>query len=322
MDLLHKNLRNKAEIIVGLGNWCNYDCSYCMPHSKSRTMQVRGGDQIVKVIEQSYTHFKSHANVDSYGVMFVGGEPTIHPDFLHIIDSIQHLRQKDNYHILLVTNFSRTEKWWAKHATKFTSCLASYHDEHTSIDEFTTKLAIAMTANKNLIITVGIQPLPGKLNKLADDCRQILFQMERKLGKEQCDEKLDFLIQHLYTGVNQLFPYADQELEQFKQMMTEFNNPNISEYERLGDQQEFITHSFSFDDEFLGSKCYVGVESMTVGFDGRLNRTARCGLSKEQSYLGNIFGEYRMPVEPAICDYAAGCGNCWFDYATKKIRVD
>lgn len=317
-----KNLRNKAELIIGISNWCNYDCSYCMPHSKARTSKLDNTEKIIDVIYNSYYHFKQNAEVDNYGVLFVGGEPTIHPEFNKIIDSIQHIRTiEPNYKIIVVTNLSRTTRWLADISNKVTGIVASYHDEFAVIDEFIDKIKTCMKCNTDLHVTVGIQPLPGKLEKLEQDCHRIRDSIVSSIGNSHADAKLDFIIQHLYKGIDELYPYTDHDFSMFKKLINEFSNPNIHLSDRLSEQEDFLVHSFTDKkDEYLGAKCYAGVEGLTVGFNGSLQRTSRCSLSNSRKFLGNIYTEYNLPTEPVICDVPNGCGNCWFDYSFRKTK--
>ena len=317
-----ENLRNKAELIIGISNWCNYDCSYCMPHSKSRTSRLDNTDKIIKIINDSYLHFKKHAGVENYGVLFVGGEPTIHPEFNKIIDSIQSIRHiEPNYKIIIVTNLSRTRRWFEDISNKVTGIVASYHDEFAVLDEFIDKIISCMTVNKNLHITVGIQPLPGRLEKLEADCHIIRNKVTGALGVDHVNQKFDFIIQHLYTGIDELFPYSEHDFMMFKKLINEFSNPNIDISDRLSEQEDFLVHSFTDKkDEYLGSYCYAGVEGLTVGFNGRLQRTSRCLLSDKKKFLGNIYTDYKLPTDPVRCDVPNGCGNCWFDYSFRKTK--
>lgn len=318
------NLRNKAELIVGISNWCNYDCSYCMPHSKSRTSRHEESDEIIKLVNASYSHFKANSpDVDYYGVLFVGGEPSIHPGFEKIIDSIQCIRKVEpDYKIIIVTNLSRTTRWWGNMSKKVTGIVASYHDEFTNPITFAEKVVHCMQANPELYVTIGIQPLPGKLDYLNIHTEQIREAITNIIGESHASSKLDFIIQHLYKGEDELYPYSAAEFDKFNTMINEFSNPNIKEVERLSSQEEFLTHSFAKDDEYLGSLCYAGVESLTLGFNGDVMRTARCGLSHKKKVLGNIYTGYELPTSPVVCDAINGCGNCWFDYAVMKRSRD
>lgn len=284
-------------------------------------MQLGEAQPIIDIIFKSYDHFRNYARVSTYGVLFVGGEPTIHPQFNTVIDAIQPLREiEPNYKIIIVTNLSRTERWWSKMAPKVTGIVASYHTEFTNPKDFADKLILCMQANPNLYVTVGIQPLPGQIPMLWQQAEEIRSRIVEQIDATQVESHLDFVIQHLYTDIDTLFPYTEEDFAQFKSMIAEFSNPKIPLVERLSEQDEFLTHSFTMNDEYLGSSCYAGLEGLTVGFSGKLTRTARCGLSKVQNVLGNIYTGYELPTEPALCDVPKGCGNCWFDYAFRKTK--
>lgn len=105
-----------------IGRWCNYSCSYCWPdvHNKSdahKTMEVM--QRAVDRIHQEWSN--GHRTQWSFG----GGEPTINPDFLNIVE---YLHDHGDY-ISLVTNGSRSEDYYRRLARVADSVQFSLHFE-------------------------------------------------------------------------------------------------------------------------------------------------------------------------------------------------
>lgn len=286
-----------------------------MPHSKARTSRIENVDGLIQLIHDSNKHFIENASVSCTGVLFVGGEPTIHPKFKYILSEIQIIRQRTpTFEIEVVSNMSRTKEWWSGVAPLLTTIVASYHDEHVHPTVFADKIVHCMNENPELQVTVGMQPKPGSIVKSRSDAELIRNIVSNRI--KHAKKRLDFIFQHLYVEDDVMYPYTPEELQFFNQCVEDMSNDQINNTQRLSHQAEFLEHSITKSGQYYGHNCYAGVESIVVGFNGKIKRTARCSVS--DGNLGSLDKGYVLPTKPVICDVRTGCGNCYYDYAVRK----
>ena len=113
-------------IELQLHNVCNYTCSFCGPRH-------RGGDKRWGSLEESKTIIDKIANAcqgSPFWVQLTGGEPTLMPDLLELLEYIKH---KGGY-TSLISNGSRTIRWWTELRDKkiLDLLFVTYHPEQTS----------------------------------------------------------------------------------------------------------------------------------------------------------------------------------------------
>lgn len=95
----------RLEVHWMLTYMCNYDCSYCfesgMERKKFNKNNFSSHEDVVKVIDHIL-----EINRSLYDITLVGGEPTIHPDFLQIIAAIDKKLGKRCNSLVITTNGS------------------------------------------------------------------------------------------------------------------------------------------------------------------------------------------------------------------------
>jgi len=137
-----KSIDEKSRIIVlersnpwprfvqwDIGRWCNYACSYCWPHVHNKTDPHKTLEVMKRAVDRIHQEWsKGHRTQWSFG----GGEPTINPDF---IDIVEYLHQHGDY-ISLVTNGSRSEDYYRRLSKCADSIQFSLHFEFWKKDVF------------------------------------------------------------------------------------------------------------------------------------------------------------------------------------------
>lgn len=119
------------KIYYDLGNVCNYKCWYCFPGSNEGTVPWPDADKAKKSIVALVNHYLSTGVVDDIELHFLGGEPTLWPKLSEVIEYIS-THSKVRIHIL--TNGSRTMRWWKEYAKYFDFIGISVHHESANID--------------------------------------------------------------------------------------------------------------------------------------------------------------------------------------------
>ncbi|MGM0520209.1 MAG: radical SAM protein, partial [Campylobacterota bacterium] len=130
--------RPKNTMII---NWiltrkCNYSCTYC--GSYQNTQEFEPFDKIKKAILQIKMLNKKH-----YRFTLSGGEPTLHPQYIKIVESI-YKELGNTAYINTITNLSRSKTFYEKlinrlHVYRKNLVFdTSYHFEFANFDQFIT----------------------------------------------------------------------------------------------------------------------------------------------------------------------------------------
>ena len=84
---------------------CNYSCPYCTHRDNSE--KYKTFEEYIELIDMIYESVKDKEMID---FSFFGGEPTIVPRFVEIIDHI--LSSYSNTYITITSNGSQPLEWW------------------------------------------------------------------------------------------------------------------------------------------------------------------------------------------------------------------
>jgi organic radical activating enzyme len=114
------NFPIKHQILWDLGRRCNYDCSYCWSYVHNRTDLHKDYELLVKTVDKLVAEW-SHGETIRWN--FGGGEPTLHPKFL---DLLQHLKSKNQW-TMVTTNGTRDHKYWTQAVKHLNSINLSAH---------------------------------------------------------------------------------------------------------------------------------------------------------------------------------------------------
>jgi organic radical activating enzyme len=114
------NFPIKHQILWDLGRRCNYDCSYCWSYVHNRTDLHKDFDLLIKTVDKIVAEW-SHGETIRWN--FGGGEPTLHPKFLNLLE---HLKSKNQW-TMVTSNGTRDHKYWAQAVQYLNSINLSAH---------------------------------------------------------------------------------------------------------------------------------------------------------------------------------------------------
>lgn len=118
------------EISIWLTDICNYDCSYCFPGSKDNIYRYQKDvDLLVNRFNNLLSFYKEKHNKTKFFISICGGgEPTLYPNFIEFCSGIK--SQHDVY-FRIITNGSRTLRWWEENSKYLNEVMISCHGEFT-----------------------------------------------------------------------------------------------------------------------------------------------------------------------------------------------
>lgn len=215
-----------------LGRFCNYKCEYCWPHGRSNKKDHRPTEIIIKTLNEIKKQAREYG-FNSFHFSFSGGEPTLHPGYLKIIEHYCADIKNTNYQSLhMTTNLSPGSKWFKKYVdlTKGVhrvSVTASWHREFASRDKFAEKLIYCRDNDINIIINIVMRP--QIFDDLYEDAEFFYNQGLNVTLKPQSDPTASFVIEG----------YTDDMKKKMKTGFPHFKAPNTGKRPKRKEDQEF-----------------------------------------------------------------------------------
>jgi organic radical activating enzyme len=261
-----------------------------------------------------------------------GGEPTVHPHFLKVIERYGDFKNEDNVlNLIIVTNLSRSYNWFQQfaHACRNlnnVSIVASWHREYGIIDEFIEKCLFLMSKNINVAVNVTFavdhfqgyyqESLYMKSKGLVVKALPQRFTNTREYTKEELD-----ILQNDFKYDTAADVFVNEYPSDYV-TKDKINDKHCTmELVDMRGKKHYVDYAERFPSlgfqNFEGWKCYAGFQNLCIDEFGDLRR----GKSGCKDYvIGNIFtGPYGFdePVEcpVSLCDAAT-------DSVTRKVKSE
>ncbi len=136
-----------ATIKIKINGRCVNKCTFCSFHKSNDLLQVDDIAYFLKIISKT----------NYYRIVINGGEPTIHPDYLAIVDLLKTL--KENAKLEIGTNMIpftfkkyKTDKYLEKTLEVFSRFQIGCDDEHNNIDIVEYFMPILIEQNKEVAL--------------------------------------------------------------------------------------------------------------------------------------------------------------------------
>jgi MoaA/NifB/PqqE/SkfB family radical SAM enzyme len=308
IKLVHSNPTHQEWFVVNwcLGNTCNFKCSYCPTDLHNATNPWPELDAIKNFILQVKA---AHPNKKIY-FEFTGGEVTLYKHFIEVCKFCT----EQGVRVGLISNGSRTLRWWEENKQYFDHVCLSFHPEFADEkhfievvkilhDDLRTHVNIMMSPDKfdfcyavaNKVKNIG--NISMALQPLIHDFGEVLYDYN-EFQKKIFEKQHDLIVKHIkYTKSFDYYRGAMQTV-------------SADGSTRVASAHRFISEKAN---DWSGWKCYAGVEQLIVDMDG----TVRRGWCKVGENIGNIHDEQlTLPTEPVVCDKTM-C-HCNFDIMCTK----
>jgi len=278
-------------IVWHLGNICNYTCSYCLNKSSSST-------KIYFPKLDSFTNFLNkfreyHPN-RKIVITLVGGEPTLWKHFKKFLL----LCKEYNMSFRLISNGSRSIKWWESVINDIDFMMISYHKEHANKQHMIELMKLAKSNNIHSQINFMISPddffdnvnIAKEISK-ESKCfilLKILRDLNTNKSLDYTPEQLQYLQNNRAIG-GKYYCWDDQKIKIYNQL----EDNSIVLYKNVN---EVIIKKLN---SWKGWKCTAGLDMLVIWYNGDLHACNQTHMINGK--LGNINTEFEIPVEPVVC---------------------
>ena len=291
-----------------LGNTCNYSCSYCpsVLHDGSKYWPDPS------VIKNFIARVKDHYFHKNIYFEFTGGEVTMYKHFIEICQFCTEMGVK----VGLISNGSRTLRYWEENKQYFDHVCLSFHPEYADDKHF---IEVVKLLNNDVRTHVNIMMSPEKF----DHCYAVANKV-KNLGN------ISMALQPLIHDFGDtLYDYNDFQKrifdKQHELISKHIKFTKTFDYYRgamrvvYPDDTSQVSSAHRFISEKIndwsGWKCYAGIEQLIVDMDGSIYR----GWCKEGGAIGKIDdADLKLPSEPIVCGKTM-C-HCNFDIMSTKVK--
>lgn len=309
LRLEHANPKHANTLVVNwfLGNTCNFKCSYCSDEFRDGT---RPWHDLELTKDFCNRLLDSYKGKDIY-FEFTGGEVTM---WKHFLDLAEHLKSR-GARMGMITNGSRTLRWWEQAKPLLDYVMMSFHVEFASTEKFT---EIVNLLRNDIKVHVNIMLHLERF----DECIALAEELSKL---ENLTISLQPLLKSLGKG-EEVQEYTDEQKERFQELQKKIEETRVftRDFDKyrgemvkvLGDNKRNVSsHELIMNKEnnWLEWKCYAGLENIVIDDKGEIFR----GWCKVGGSIGNIKSSIiSFPTAPISCNKDR-C-HCNFDICCTK----
>lgn len=309
LDHQNPDLARLTVVDWTLGNACNYACSYCPAGLHDGSAPWPDPARVVAFCDRLIDHYAAMGR--SLLFQFSGGEPTVYPHFLTLV---QHLHGRA-CKVGVISNASRTLRWWSEARPLLDQAVLTHHIEFVDLDHF---IDVARLLAADIRTHVNVTMKPARFDECLANARRIA---------SECDGVTLTLKPLLVDFGSTPYPYSPAQRDVIAQTrfdvrrtrpVAESRGPMRVTYAdgraELRKPADLIVRG---NNRFNGWLCDIGLELLAIDFRGRVHR----GLCRQGGAIGHVDdSQLEFPQESIRCTRES-C-HCATDLMTSRRRAD
>jgi len=291
------------QIFYDLGNTCNYQCWYCFPDSNSGTVKWPDADVIKHNIVHVVNYYLESGIVDDVAIYFLGGEPTL---WSRLHEVLKFVKENSKCKICVLTNGSRTLRWWEEYGQYFDNVGISVHHERADPAHI---IAVSeILHKKGVFVYNDVMMDPNAWDK----CVRIIEQL--KTSKKR------WVVMAKTLHINGVTSYSEDQHKYLKNKIKRY--PSFSQLLKLlklprkkftayysNGSKKTTSNDAYFrmgSTNFNGWECNLGVNYLWIGRDGLITGTCRQKLYGLVEYFNMndplLPTKFSPTIQPVICE--------------------
>jgi len=308
-DLIeHSNADHARTVLVDwmLGNSCSYACSYCPKALHDGSVRWQRAEDVVAFYDLLHAHYVRHRGRRVW-LQFTGGEPTMHPQIIRLLEAAS----ERGFAVSLISNASRTLRFWQRIAPHLDSVILTYHNEFAALDHFRD---VGRHLAETMPVHINVTMRPDHFDRTLAEA-QALRDALPSASITLKPLRVDF--------EDALFDYAPAQLAVMNAGLPATGpaqgampRGTMTVSRAGGSPQKVRANEFMLrgENRWKGYLCNAGIEALRIKGSGSVTR-AVCSVGGE---IGRLGGEVRLPTAPIACT-AEVCA-CVADILITKSR--
>jgi MoaA/NifB/PqqE/SkfB family radical SAM enzyme len=313
--------QNKSELQIRFfpTDICNFNCSYCFAGSHDNVYRYpKNLETTVKNFRKLFDKYNSKTKFNL--IIAGGGEPTMWPKLELFCKEI---KKEHNVYITLVTNGSRTIRWWGDNLNAFDSVILSCHHEEVDLDHY---INVADLLFDN---GINVNALMLMSSKHWDKCVSYINKMKKSKHQWFIEAKpiVDTPGEGTEVYTQEQKTYIQDSIKRIPNgdyLLKRLGNMRVHESIVLFDDNTAIpaqgsTIIINDWNKFKDWKCNVGIESISIIPSGKL--TSSCGIDIFDKVY-NIFDKnFDIVSEPNQMTCTFSECSCQPDTHVSKFKI-
>ena len=318
-----------------IGNTCNYACSYCDEYFHDGSVKWPDPDKVERFAKRLTDHVKQFQPTKKVLWNILGGEPTVWKEFNEVFRRIKNY--DPNCIVRMLTNGSRTLRYWEKNADLFEDVIISYHPESADYKHCTEVANILARAGSVVAIQTAVYPpLMDKcieaakyfwtyslavnhsakaLQETLGSAETFVYDKEKWAEIKKYDGPTKASKDRLNNKLNEHFENRKKFTRRAYGHMMRFVNSDTGKVHFFQDPNECMANGFN---TWKGWKCNIGVEALVVNLDGSVTSGNSCFQNLCHGFI-NDPDNIKFPTEGLICP-ETWC-SCISDTEVTKYKV-
>jgi organic radical activating enzyme len=305
----HTNADHSRVVLVDwmLGNGCSYACSYCPKSLHDGSVAWQRVENVLAFYDMLHRHYVQ-ARDKRVWLQFTGGEPTMHPQIIALLKAASGV----GFSVSLISNGSRTLRFWQKIAPHLDSVILTYHNEFADLGHFR---SVGRLLAERMPVHVNVTMRPGAFDRTLTEARSLREALPaasitlKPLRVDFGTDLFDYSPDQARLMREGLAPTAAQHGAMPRGTMTVVLPGGDRQKVRVG---EMVLRG---ENRWEGYRCNAGLESLRVRGDGVITR-AVCSVGGE---IGRLGQDIALPVAPILCTSEV-CA-CTADILITKSRL-
>ncbi|WP_206078394.1 radical SAM protein [Poseidonocella sp. HB161398] len=272
-----------------LGNACNHACSYCPAALHDGSVPWQRREDVIALMDRLAAHYAEGLG-RSVWLQFTGGEPTSYPGFSEIMAE----SRARGFLQSVVSNGSRTLRFWKKAAGLLDSAILTYHDEFADHAAF---LEVCRLLSDRLPLHVNVTMHPARFDAIRARAGEIA----------EAAPGASITLKPLRKGFGTaLYDYSPAQLAQLSERVSRAPDPRATLPRSVmelvaedGTAERWRANDLlvAGQNRWKGWRCEAGVESLRVKASGEILR-AVCGTG---GVIGRMGGPLTLPIASIRC---------------------
>jgi len=194
--IINTQPQNQLTISYWPTDICNFSCDYCFPYNLlGKYRYPKDIDKVLQGFEKLFDVYK-HKRKETFKLeVSGGGEPTVWPKLGEFCKEIKNLADVE---IQLVTNGSRSLRWWKKYYDCIDSVALSFHQKDVDINHYIDVADFLYDNGLEVNGVVLMDPLYWEkcvenLEYLLKNSKSWFVHTKEIIGRDYTKDQLDFL---------------------------------------------------------------------------------------------------------------------------------